>query len=76
MPGDGNKITGVNGISMKPEALFAEIKANKSDSEILAYISTYSQPKRHAAEIAAWSVWFEQLTASSPDARAFFNDVL
>ena len=60
---------------LNPEALFAEIKSGKSDSEILAYVSTHMQPKRHASEIAAWSHWFEQLTATPPDARAFFNDV-
>ncbi len=59
-----------------PEALFTEIKGGKSDSEILTFVTTHLQPNRHASEIAAWSTWFEQLTASSPDARAFFNDVL
>jgi hypothetical protein len=34
-----------------------------------------AQPKRHPAEIAAWSAWFEQLTVTSPDSRTFFNDV-
>ena len=62
--------TGIN-----PDDLFAEIKAGKSDSELLAYVSAHTQPKRHAAEIAAWSTWFEQLTATPPDSRAFFNDV-
>ena len=62
--------TGVNA-----DALFAEIKAGKSDSEILTYVTTHSQPSRHPAEIAAWSSWFEQLTATPPDARAFFNDI-
>jgi len=60
---------------LNPDALFAEIKAGKSDSEILAYVTANSQPKRHAAEIAAWSAWFEQLTPTPPDTRAFFNDV-
>ena len=58
-----------------PEALFAEIKSGKSDSEILAYIVAHTQPKRPPAEIAAWSHWFEQLTATPPDTRAFFNEV-
>jgi hypothetical protein len=58
-----------------PEALFAEIKAGRSDSEILAYVTAHSQPKRHPAEIAAWSAWCEQLTPTPPDTRAFFNDV-
>ena len=60
---------------LNPDALFAEIKSGKSDSEILAYVNAHAQPKRHAAEIAAWSTWFEQLTPTPPDSRAFFNDV-
>ena len=57
------------------EALFAEIKAGKSDSEILAYVTAHTQPKRHPAEIADWSAWCEQLTPTPPDTRAFFNEV-
>jgi len=60
---------------LNPDALFAEIKAGKSDSEILAYVTANSSPKRHPAEIAVWSVWMEQLTPTPPDTRAFFNDV-
>ena len=60
---------------LNPDELFAEIKAGKSDSEILAYVMAHLQPKRHASEIAAWSHWFEQLTPTPPDTRAFFNDV-
>jgi hypothetical protein len=61
---------------LNPEALFAEIKAGKSDSEILAYVTANTAPKRHAAEIAAWSAWFEQLTPMPVDSRTFFNDIL
>ncbi|MDB6113186.1 MAG: hypothetical protein JWQ62_131 [Lacunisphaera sp.] len=64
------RFTGLN-----PEALFAEIKAGKSDSEILAYVTAHTQPKRHPSEIAGWSTWFEQLTPTPPDTRAFFNDI-
>ncbi|MEJ1973363.1 MAG: DUF5069 domain-containing protein [Lacunisphaera sp.] len=60
---------------LNPDALFAEIKAGKSDSEILDYVTANSSPKRHPAEIATWSAWFEQLTPTPPDTRAFFNDV-
>lgn len=62
--------TGIN-----PEAFFAEVKTGKSDSELLAYVNANTQPKRHPSEIAAWSMWFEQLTATPPDTRAFFNDI-
>jgi hypothetical protein len=62
--------TGVN-----PEAFFAEVKSGKSDSELLAYALAHCQPTRQPSEIAAWSQWFEQLTPTPPDTRAFFNDV-
>lgn len=62
--------TGINS-----DAFFAEVKAGKSDSELLAYVSVNSQPKRQPSEIASWSTWFEQLTPTPPDTRAFFNDV-
>jgi hypothetical protein len=58
-----------------PDPLMAEIKSGKSDSELLAYVQAHAQPKRHPSEIAAWSAWFEQLTPTPPDTRAFFNDV-
>ena len=57
------------------EAFMAEVKSGKSDSEVLAYVQAGAQPQRHACEIAAWSDWMEQWTVSTPDARAFFNDV-
>jgi hypothetical protein len=60
---------------LNPDALFAEIKAGKSDSEILAYVTANASPKRQPSEIASWSAWFEQLTPTPPDTRAFFNDV-
>ena len=60
---------------LNPEAFFAEVKAGKSDSELLAYVEANATPKRHPSEIAAWSQWFEQLTPTPPDTRAFFNDV-
>lgn len=62
--------TGIN-----PEAFLAEVKAGKSDSELLAYVLAHANPKRHPAEIAVWSQWYEQLTPNPPDTRAFFNDV-
>jgi len=62
--------TGIN-----PEAFMVEVKAGKSDAELLAYVQANTQPKRHASEIAAWTKWMEELTVLSPDSRAFFNDV-
>jgi len=60
---------------IKPAAFLVQVKAGKSDSELLAYATAHTNPPRHASEIAAWSAWFEQLTPTPPDSRAFFNDV-
>lgn len=62
--------TGVN-----PEAFLAEVRTGKSDSELLSFVEATSNPKRHPSEIASWSHWFEQLTPTPPDTRAFFNDI-
>ena len=60
---------------VNPDAFLAEVKAGKSDSELFAYALANLQPKRQPFEIAEWSRWFEQLTPTPPDTRAFFNDV-
>ena len=59
--------------AINPEALMAEIKAGKSDGEMLAWVR--SQVRRTPSEIAAWSAWFEQLTPTVPDTRNFFNEI-
>lgn len=56
-----------------PEAMFAEIKSGKSDSELLAFVQ--ANTRRGPSEIAEWSRWFEQLTPTNPDSREFFNEV-
>lgn len=40
------------------EALLAEVKTGKSDSELLAWIRAHTP--RRASEIHAWSAWLEQ----------------
>ena len=60
---------------LNAEAFLAEVKAGKSDGELLAYVHAQAKPARHVAEIHAWSAWLEQLTPTVPDKRAFFNDV-
>ncbi|MGH7997542.1 MAG: DUF5069 domain-containing protein [Opitutaceae bacterium] len=58
-----------------PDAFLAQVKAGKSDGELLAYVNATAKPKRHPAEIAAWTAWYEQVTPSAPDGRGYFNDV-
>lgn len=67
------KFFGYTGINAT--AFMVEVKAGKSDSELLAYVTANTQPKRHPAEIVGWSAWMEQWTPTVPDTRAFFNDV-
>ena len=57
------------------EAFMAEVKSGKSDGELLAYAMAHLKPARTASQIASWTRWYESLTPSDPDARAFFNDV-
>ncbi len=57
------------------DAFLAQVRAGRTDSELLAYVQTKGKHKRHPAEIAAWSRWMEELTPSSTEARGFFNDV-
>lgn len=56
-----------------PEAMFAEVKTGKSDSELLAFVQAAA--KKHPSAIAEWSRWFEQLTPTNPDGREFFNEI-
>jgi hypothetical protein len=58
---------------LNADTFMAEVKTGKTDAELLAYVQ--AKAPRHASEIAAWSSWMEQLTPTSPDSRAFFNDV-
>ena len=58
---------------LNQKAFMAQIKTGKSDSEMLGYVQ--SKSKRGPSEIASWSAWMETWTPSSPDARAFFNDI-
>lgn len=60
---------------LDPEKFLAEVKAGKPDGELLAYVQANASPKRHPAEVAAWTAWFEQLTPSAPESREYFNQV-
>ncbi|HEU5079149.1 MAG TPA: DUF5069 domain-containing protein [Opitutaceae bacterium] len=67
------QILGFTGISA--DAFMAEIKAGRTDSELLAFIRSHLNPKRSASEIESWSRWFETWTPSLPEKREFFNSV-
>jgi hypothetical protein len=65
------KFFGFTGIDA--DAFLAEVKAGKSDSELLTYVQT--KAPRQPSEIASWSNWMEHWTPSTPEIREFFNDV-
>lgn len=60
---------------IKPAAFLKQVKAGKGDGELLAYVMASLKPKRTAAEIVAWSAWFEGRPPVAVDGRAFFNEV-
>lgn len=52
-----------------------ELAKGKGDGEILAWIDSKAKHKRSAAEIAAWSAWFETRTPSGVEMRGYFHDM-
>jgi len=70
-PLDGHffRFTGIN-----HEALLAEVKTGKSDTEMLAWVS--AQAKRSAAEIVQWSSWLEALGAKAAGGHAWFSEMI
>lgn len=60
---------------IKPAPFMKQVKAGKTDAELLAYVMANAKPKRGPSEIKAWSAWYEQQTPDNPDSRGFFNDV-
>lgn len=62
-------------VGISAESFLTEVKAGRSDAELLAFIRSQANPKRHTFEIEAWSRSFEAWTPSVPDKREFFNNV-
>src|ERR1043165_3151442 len=56
-------------------AFMKQIKAGKTDSQILAYVQAHNRFNRTDSQIASWSAWMATWTPSTPDVRAFFNDI-
>jgi len=57
-----------------PEALLAEVRAGKSDSEILAWVNDHSTPRREPWEIQAWSLWFSERSPGAAAGHAWFGE--
>lgn len=58
------------------EALLAEVKRGRSDSEMLAWVMTNAKNSRAPWEIRAWSDWLTQLAAGSAARHALFAEEL
>lgn len=56
---------------LSAEAFLAEVKAGRSDTEMLAWVREHLSPKRLPHEILAWSAWLE--SAAPGDARRHGN---
>lgn len=59
-----------------PEALKAEVKKGRSDTEILDWINTHGSQKRSEWAIAQWSAMAEQAVPANNESREFFNGLV
>ncbi len=57
------------------EALKRQLKAGKSDGEILTWVTANAKHQRIASEIEGWSAWQERRAPDNPDSRGFFNEL-
>jgi len=57
-----------------PEALLAEIKTGKSDTQMLAWIA--GRTSRQPWEIAAWSDWLARLGVGSAEMHEWFAEMI
>jgi hypothetical protein len=48
---------------------------DKSDTEVLEWITANAKHKRTPPEIAAWTTWQENRVPDNPDSREYFNDL-
>ncbi len=56
------------------DALLAEVKLGRSDTEMIKWVMASLQPKRQAWEIEAWSTWLSQLSAGNAARHAMFAE--
>jgi hypothetical protein len=65
---------GFTGLS--PEGFLDAVKTGKTDTEMLAWVTTHSRPARAPHEILAWSAWLEQLAPGDAQRHANFAEQL
>jgi hypothetical protein len=56
-------------------ALSKQLKAGKSDGDILEWLSKHSTAKPTPTEIFNWSAVQEQRVPTDPESRSFFNEI-
>lgn len=57
-----------------PDAFLAAVRADRSDTEMLAWVMEHLVPTRLPYEIAGWSRWMEQLSAGDVRRHRTFAD--
>jgi len=61
---------------LNAEAILAEVKLGRSDTEMLAWVMTHSSPARQPWEIAAWSDYFSNLSAGDARRHTMFAETI
>jgi hypothetical protein len=56
------------------EALLAELKLGRTDSEMLAWVRAHST--RHASEVTSWSAWLSTLGPGGSPGHAWFAEAV
>ena len=63
-------------IGIEAEAFYAFVSQNKTDTEILAWVSAHASPARSSWEITSWSSWLENLAPGNVRRHAMFAEQL
>ena len=66
------RFTAFTGVDI--EAMLAEVKQGRSDTEMLAWVMANSKPKRDAWEIAAWSDWLSNVAPGNVQRHTMFAE--
>jgi hypothetical protein len=59
-------------VGITPEAFLEAVKSDKSDTEMLAWVTAHTSPTRRPHEILAWSEWMEKAAPGDPQRHANF----
>ena len=62
-------------VGIESDALKSQLAADRSDSEILAWIQENAKRKHSDPEIAAWSEFVERRVPSDAESRGYFNEL-